>query len=199
MARAVARATVPADPLVAAASNPIRDLDLVGHELAAGVRVFANRGLAGIDGTVSTATGLALATGPVRVLAGDLAFLHDLNGLLAPPREARADLQVVVLNDDGGGIFSLLEHGERALHGPERASAFERLFGTPHGADLGALCAGYRVPHRRVSSLEELEQALAWPLDGVSVVEVPTSRTGLRELHARIGVAVTGAARAALS
>jgi 2-succinyl-5-enolpyruvyl-6-hydroxy-3-cyclohexene-1-carboxylate synthase len=199
VARAVARTTVPPQRLVAAASNPIRDLDLVGSALAGGVRVFANRGLAGIDGTVSTATGLALAGGPVRVLVGDLAFLHDLNGLLVPPGEARADMQVVVLNDDGGGIFSLLEHGERALHGPERAAAFERIFGTPHGADLGALCAGYGVPHRRVPTLEELEQALALPLDGVSVVEVPAGRGGLRELHARIRAAVSSAARAALS
>jgi 2-succinyl-5-enolpyruvyl-6-hydroxy-3-cyclohexene-1-carboxylate synthase len=198
VARAVARATEPPDRLVAAASNPIRDLDLVSHALADGVRVFANRGLAGIDGTVSTATGLALATGPVRVLVGDLAFIHDLNGLLVPPGEARPDVQVVVLNDDGGGIFSVLEHGERALHGPARAAAFERLFGTPHGADLAALCAGYGVAHRRAGSLDELGEALASPPDGVSVVEVPAGRSGLRELHARIRAAVAAAARAAL-
>jgi 2-succinyl-5-enolpyruvyl-6-hydroxy-3-cyclohexene-1-carboxylate synthase len=199
VARAVARAALPLDRLVVAASNPVRDLDLVGSALAAGVRVFANRGLAGIDGTVSTATGLALAGGPVRVLVGDLAFLHDLNGLLVPPGEARADVQVVVLNDDGGGIFGLLEHGERALHGPEQAAAFERIFGTPHGADLGALCAGYGVPHRRVTSMEQLGEALASRPDGVSVVEVAAARAGLRDLHARIRAAVAAAARAALS
>ena len=182
-----------------AASNPVRDLDLVGSSLAEGVRVFANRGLAGIDGTLSTATGLAVAGGPVRVLAGDLAFLHDLNGLLVPPGEGRPDVQVVVLNDDGGGIFSLLEHGERAQHGAQRAAAFERIFGTPHGADLGALCAGYGVPHRPVRSLRELEEALARRPDGVSVVEVPAARAGLRDLHARIRAAVSAAARAALS
>jgi len=199
VARAVARATVAPDRLVVAASNPVRDLDLVGSALAVGVRVFANRGLAGIDGTVSTAAGLALAGGPVRVLVGDLAFLHDLNGLLVPPGEARPDLQVVVLNDDGGGIFSLLEHGERAQHGPERAAAFERIFGTPHGGDLGALCAGYRVPHRAVGSAGELAEALASRPDGVSVVEVAATRAGLRDLHARIRAAVSAAARGALS
>jgi len=199
VARTVARATVPPYRLVVAASNPVRDLDLVGSSIADGVRVFANRGLSGIDGTVSTATGLALAGGPVRVLVGDLAFLHDLNGLLAPPGEARPDVQVVVLNDDGGGIFSLLEHGERALQAPERAATFERIFGTPHGADLGALCAGYGVPHRRVPSMERLEEALASGPDGVSVVEVTATRAGLRDLHARIRAAVSGAARAALS
>jgi 2-succinyl-5-enolpyruvyl-6-hydroxy-3-cyclohexene-1-carboxylate synthase len=199
VARAVARATEPPERLVAAASNPVRDLDLVSHSLADGVRVFANRGLAGIDGTVSTATGLALTGGRVRVLVGDLAFVHDLNGLLVPPGEARPDLQVVVLNDDGGGIFSVLEHGERALQGPERAAAFERLFGTPHGADLAALCAGYRVAHRLVGSLAELGEALAARPDGVGVVEVRTGRGGLRELHARIRAAVTAAARDALA
>jgi 2-succinyl-5-enolpyruvyl-6-hydroxy-3-cyclohexene-1-carboxylate synthase len=133
------------------------------------------------------------------VLVGDLAFLHDLNALLSPPTEHRPDVQVVVLNDDGGGIFEVLEQGELAGRGPAEAATFERLFGTPHGADLGALCAGYRVPHRPVTMLGELEQALRAPIDGLSVVEVRTGRAGLRALHARIRECVHDAVRAALS
>jgi 2-succinyl-5-enolpyruvyl-6-hydroxy-3-cyclohexene-1-carboxylate synthase len=106
-------------------------------------------------------------------------------------------VQVVVLNDAGGGIFGLLEHGERALAGPEQGAAFERLFGTPHTADLAALCAGYGVPHRRVASAQELAPALA--SNGPGVIEVVTARTGLRDLHARIRTAVHDAARSALA
>jgi 2-succinyl-5-enolpyruvyl-6-hydroxy-3-cyclohexene-1-carboxylate synthase len=198
VAREVALAMGEGEVLVAAASNPVRDLDLVGQALPGGVRVVANRGLSGIDGTVSTATGLALDGGFVRVLVGDLAFLHDLNALLVPPGEARPRLQVVVLNDDGGGIFGLLEQGERAARGAADAAVFERLFGTPHGADVRALCAGYGVAHRQVTSAEALRSALGEPAPGTSVVEVRTSRAGLRELHARIRAAVHAAVREVL-
>jgi 2-succinyl-5-enolpyruvyl-6-hydroxy-3-cyclohexene-1-carboxylate synthase len=198
VARAVAAAARPGEALVVAASNPIRDLDLVGHLLPDGVRVLANRGLSGIDGTVSTASGVALDGGFVRVLVGDVAFLHDVNALLVPPGEARPHLQVVVVNDDGGGIFSLLEQGERAMHGPADAAAFERLFGTPHGADLGALCRGYGVPHRLVETEDALHEVLTDPPAGTSVVEVRADRRRLRDLHDRLRSVVHGAARGAL-
>lgn len=184
--------------LVVAASNPVRDLDVAfappsvpGRDRA----VLANRGLAGIDGTVSTATGVALATGlPTRVLVGDLAFLHDLAALAVPARErAAVRLQVVVLNDDGGGIFALLEHGE-----PLRAKHFERVFGTPHGADLAALCAGFGVPHAAAVDLEGLRTALSDVPNGLSVVEVRADRDGLRDLHARLRETVGAAVRSAL-
>ena len=104
--------------------------------------VVASRGLAGIDGCVSTAAGLALAGDrPAYALMGDLTFLHDANGLLIGPHEPQPDLTVVVTNDDGGGIFTLLEPGE-----PERAADFERVFGTPTGTDLAALCARTGCP-----------------------------------------------------
>jgi 2-succinyl-5-enolpyruvyl-6-hydroxy-3-cyclohexene-1-carboxylate synthase len=198
VARAVALAARPGDTLVVAASNPVRDLDLVPHRIPSGVRVLANRGLSGIDGTVSTASGAGLGGGFVRVLVGDLAFLHDANALLVPPGEQRPHLQVVVLNDDGGGIFSLLEQGELAMQGPAEAAAFERLFGTPHGVDLAALCAAYGVPHRRVDAVPDLVAALASPPAGTSVVEVRTTRMGLREVHARIRARVHAAVRGAL-
>jgi 2-succinyl-5-enolpyruvyl-6-hydroxy-3-cyclohexene-1-carboxylate synthase len=175
--------------LVVGSSNPIRDLDLVAAPSILDGPVFANRGLAGIDGTVSTATGVALASGwPTRVLLGDLAFLHDAGGLLIGPLEQRPDVQVVVVNDDGGGIFSLLEHGE-----PAYAENFERVFGTPHGADIASLCAAYGVGYARVDDVVELRRIMAAPLAGRSVVEIPVNRAQLRELHAHIRTAVASA------
>lgn len=182
----------PGESLVAGSSNPIRDLDLAASPAAAGADagpVLANRGLAGIDGTLSTAAGVALASAePVRALVGDLTFLHDAGGLLLGPLEEQPDLQIVVVNDDGGGIFALLEHGD-----PAHADRFERVFGTPHGADLGALCAGYGVAHCQVTDLAALRAALAEPVSGRSVLEVPVARAALRDLHARIRAAVTAA------
>lgn len=170
--------------LVLGSSNPIRDVDLMASPDRHPLEVYANRGLAGIDGTISTATGIALASGvPTRVLVGDLTFLHDAGGLLLGVGEREPDLQIVVLNDSGGGIFSLLEHG-RLGETEEYRDTVERLFGTPHTADLSALAAGYGVPHCVVATPEELDAALAPPPRGRSIVEVRTSRAGLRELHA---------------
>ena len=199
VARAIALTARPGETLVVAASNPVRDLDLVVHRIPRGVRVLANRGLAGIDGTLSTASGAALGGGFVRVLVGDLAFLHDANALLVPPDEDRPHLQIVVLNDDGGGIFSLLEQGELATHGPAQAAAFERLFGTPHGTDVAALCDAHGVTYRRAHGVPALVTALENPAPGTSVVEVRTTREGLREMHARIRGTVHAAVRTALS
>jgi 2-succinyl-5-enolpyruvyl-6-hydroxy-3-cyclohexene-1-carboxylate synthase len=177
-------AALPADALLLlGSSNPIRDVSLAARPRR-GLTVLANRGVAGIDGAIATATGAALAHGgPGYALVGDLTFLHDANGLLAGPDEARPDLTVVVANDDGGGIFGLLEQGA-----PEYAGAFERVFGTSHGTDLAALCAAHHVPYVRVPA-GQLAGALALAR-GVRVVEVRTERTGLRALHNRIRTAV---------
>lgn len=179
--------------LVIGSSNPIRDVDLTATGDWHPLEVYANRGLAGIDGTVSTASGIALAAGiPTRLLVGDLTFLHDAAGLLLGTGEEEPDLQVVVLNDSGGGIFGLLEHGEPA-NLDRYGSAVERLFGTPHTADLVALAAGYGVRHRLVSTVDELDSALEEPIRGRSVLEIRTDRTGLRSFHARVTRAVTAA------
>ncbi|MFP5336643.1 MAG: 2-succinyl-5-enolpyruvyl-6-hydroxy-3-cyclohexene-1-carboxylic-acid synthase [Actinomycetes bacterium] len=192
VAREVAAATAADDVLVAAASNAVRDLDLAARPWPAARRVVANRGLSGIDGTLSTASGVALASrAVVRALVGDLAFLHDVGGLVLGPGEPEPSLQVVVLNDDGGAIFGLLEHGE-----PRFASVVERVFATPHGADLAALSRGLGVDYRAVRDLEELRAALAAPPPGRSVVEVRADRSGLRALHDRIRRAATVAAGA---
>ncbi|MGH3856931.1 MAG: thiamine pyrophosphate-dependent enzyme, partial [Pseudonocardiaceae bacterium] len=186
----VARELVAALPagalLLVGASNPIRDVSLAARPRR-GLTVLANRGVAGIDGTLATAIGAALAHGgPAYALVGDLTFLHDANGLLAGPREPRPNLTVVVANDDGGGIFALLEQGA-----PEYAEAFERVFGTPHDTDLAALCAAHHVPHVQVTA-QELAPALV-PGRGLRVVEVRTERAGLRALHQRIQTAVARA------
>ena len=169
----------------------VRDLSFVGP-IDPDVSVYANRGASGIDGTVSTAIGVALsAPGRTVALLGDLTFLHDISGLLLGPRERHpSDLLIVVADDDGGGIFSLLEQGD-----PRLAADFERVFGTPHGANLGALCAGAGVPFTDTDPAG-LEAILAQPSvpvahhdivpEGPRVVRVGTDRQGLRELHAAL-------------
>ncbi|GAA3524628.1 2-succinyl-5-enolpyruvyl-6-hydroxy-3-cyclohexene-1-carboxylic-acid synthase [Nocardioides daeguensis] len=184
---AATHAALPAGGLlVVGASSPIRDLDIMIRPPAVGThrKVIANRGLAGIDGTVSTAIGAALGRPDgTRNLAlmGDLTFLHDQTALVLGPDEPRPDLTIVVPNDDGGAIFSMLEQGA-----PAHAASFERLFGTPHGHDLASLCAAARIPHLRVTSRPELEQALASPNGGIEVVEAAVSRSGRRELDLQI-------------
>ena len=191
VARAVVRGVRAGDNLVVGASNAVRDLSFVGP-IDPDVSVYANRGASGIDGTVSTAIGVALsAPGRTVALLGDLTFLHDISGLLLGPRERHpSDLLIVVADDDGGGIFSLLEQGD-----PRLAADFERVFGTPHGANLGAICAGAGVPFTDTDPAG-LEAILAQPSvpvahhdivpEGLRVVRVGTDRQGLRELHAAL-------------
>ncbi|MDR3202262.1 MAG: hypothetical protein LBT54_03920 [Bifidobacteriaceae bacterium] len=171
-------------PLLVAASNPIRDLALAPAP-AAGRRIHASRGLAGIDGTVSTAAGLALGLGtPVRVLVGDLALVHDAGGLGAGALERRPDLQIVVLNDSGGGVFEGLEPGEPGE--PGRAAVFERYFATPQAVDFEALARAPGARHSRAASPAELRNQLRAGTDGVSLIEVPARRTERRALAAQL-------------
>ena len=186
VAGAVSRAVPPGGLLFVGASNPIRDLDLMvaPYEVGGRRKVIANRGLAGIDGTVSSAIGAALGRPrSTRALAlmGDVTFLHDTTGLVLGPREVRPDLTIVVVNDNGGSIFATLEQGA-----PAYADRFDTLFGTPHGVDIGSLCAATRTPHLQVRSLPELEQALGSPNGGIEVVEVLVRRDNRGELDARI-------------
>lgn len=175
--------------LVVGASSPIRDLDLMARPGQVGGRrkTIANRGVAGIDGTISTAIGAALARqdrdpgARTIALMGDVTFLHDAGALVIGPDEPRPDLTVVVVNDDGGSIFTMLEQGA-----PEYAAQYDRLFGTPHGVDIGSLCASTRTPHWKVESLPELQQALASPNGGIEVIEVRVRRDNRRELDAAI-------------
>lgn len=168
VATAFMAALGPGDVAVIGSSGPIRAVDRVAPAWRSGHAPYlmANRGLAGIDGTVSTAVGVALATGKAtHALMGDVTFLHDIGGLLIGPREQRPRLRIVVVNDGGGTIFGALEHASAP------AEHVDRVFTTPHGTDVGALCRGYGVPHSTVCSADALAKALAQPPGGFEVVE----------------------------
>ena len=191
IARAVNDAVPPLGLLVVGSSNPIRDLDLVARPYPVGERrlVIANRGLSGIDGTLSTAIGAALARPSSRALAyvGDLTFLHDANALLIGPGEPRPDLTIVVASDDGGSIFATLEQGDPAF-----GDVFERVYATPTGADIGRLCGLLGLPHRLLAA-KELPSALDEDVTGIRVLEVPVPRDSRRALAAAISQAVRDA------
>ncbi len=189
VAAAVADALRPGDQLVLGASNPVRDVALVGLN-PHGIAVRSNRGVAGIDGTVSTAIGAALAyerahEGRTIALIGDLTFVHDSSGLLIGPTEPTPRrLTIVVSNDNGGGIFELLEQGD-----PRFSDVSSRIFGTPHDVDVGALCRAYHVESRQIE-VDELYAALDEPGAGLRVLEVKADRSSLRQLHAAIKAAL---------
>jgi 2-succinyl-5-enolpyruvyl-6-hydroxy-3-cyclohexene-1-carboxylate synthase len=189
VAAAVADALRPGDQLVLGASNPVRDAALVGLDTH-DIRVRSNRGVAGIDGTVSTAIGAALAyegahEGRTVALIGDLTFVHDSSGLLIGPTEPTPRrLTIVVSNDNGGGIFELLEQGD-----PRFSDVSSRIFGTPHDVDVGALCRAYHVESRQIE-VDELNAALDEPGPGMRVLEVKADRSSLRQLHAAIKAAL---------
>ena len=196
------------DTLVVGSSNAARDVDLAASwrpdHGTTRPTVVANRGLAGIDGTVSTALGIALAArasepdrgapgggpGCTVALLGDLTFLHDASGLAFGPDEPRPDLTLVVVNDDGGGIFATLEYGA-----PARSADFERVFGTPTGTDLAALCRAHGIPHEVAGGAPDLAAALAGTGGGVRVVEVRVDRSRHRDLREQLAAAAAAAVR----
>src|SRR3954447_6947234 len=178
VARDVAALVPAGGALVVASSMPTRDLDLTMRPRD-DLHIVANRGVSGIDGFVSTAVGVALAHDrPTVAIAGDLSLLHDVNGLLADPRP---DLTIVVINNDGGGIFSLLPQATG-----DDGATFERLFGTPHGVDLARLSAAYGVGHRHVRTAEDLVTELNARTSGIRLLEVRTDLDGNAELHRRL-------------
>ena len=176
LVEAVWAASWPHDRLVLAASRLVRELDRV----AAGKRIpiHSNRGLAGIDGTIATATGIALASqtddaaqpGITRVLLGDLAMLHDAGSLLAGVGEPRPRMQLIVGNDNGGTIFDGLEVAASA-----DPQLIDRVLLTPQSVDLAALAAAYGWEYRLVSNRGELDPALT-PSAAQVLIEVPLAR-----------------------
>lgn len=180
VAAALWRALGPDDTLVIGSSNPIRDLDLAPVSGSA-PRAYANRGLAGIDGTLATAQGIALVHGPTTVLVGDLTFLHDVGSLLVGPLERIPDLRVVVVNDNGGSIFHVLEQGAE-----EYAGSFERVFGTPTGVAIAPLAAAYGWRHRDVTDLPTLRTLLAEPVTGREIIEIRVPRADRRAQAQRV-------------
>ncbi len=169
-------------------SMPIRDVDATMRPRA-DIRVLASRGASGIDGTTSTAIGAALAHqsgggGPAFALIGDLAVVHDAPGLAIGPGEPRPDLCLIVVNNDGGAIFSTLEQARFA--GP-----FERVFGTPHGTSVAQLAEAFGVAYARAQTPEDVAKAVAEtePGSGLRLVEVRTDRAAQTELRARVRAA----------
>lgn len=195
-ARTVVAALPEAATLVVSSSMPVRDVEWYGAVATgpgAGPRVLANRGANGIDGVVSTAVGVALAARPVGtptvVLVGDVAFLHDTNALLGLA-DRGVDLTIVVVDNDGGGIFSFLPQA-----GALAAERFEQLFGTPHGVDPAALAAAHSVTTEEVGGADDLASVLVAALGrgGVTVVRVPTDRAANVVLHDELHAAVAAA------
>jgi 2-succinyl-5-enolpyruvyl-6-hydroxy-3-cyclohexene-1-carboxylate synthase len=190
----VARDVVDALPhggtLLVASSMPVRDVEAFARPRS-GVRFVANRGVNGIDGFVSTALGAAARSdGPAVALLGDICLLHDANGLVGAA-DRGIDITFVVLDNDGGGIFSFLPQADLPEH-------FELLFGTPHGVDLAALAALHGLAAERVEKAGDvvptLEHALA--AGGVRLVIVPTERGDNVVRHREAWAAVAAALRA---
>lgn len=184
----------PADSvMLIGSSNTARDLDLGRNpqRISRSVCAVANRGLAGIDGVVSTAVGIALAhDGYSFAMMGDLTFLHDSNGLLLAPGEKRPNLTIVVVNDNGGGIFGTLEQGQ-----PELSEHFERVFGTPTDANLEHMCAARGVEHVLVETRQQLEDLICDPSEGIRVLEVRVDRATQRKARQELVAAAREAVK----
>jgi len=155
-----------------ASSRPIRDLESFATARS-GVETFANRGLAGIDGNISTALGIATARQSATAIIGDLAFLHDLTGLIG---NTSANLRIIAINNDGGGIFSTLPQAGIA--------GFETVFGTPHGLDLEKVATGLGISAKTISSFADLTSELAKPISGISVLvcQMPSRESNAAKL-----------------
>jgi 2-succinyl-5-enolpyruvyl-6-hydroxy-3-cyclohexene-1-carboxylate synthase len=184
VARSLTEFLGPDATLFVSSSMPIRDVEWFGSRSML-CRVLSNRGANGIDGVVSTALGVAAdePESPTVALIGDLAFLHDAGGLLWA-RQREVDCTLVIVDNDGGGIFSFLPQA-----GSLPGSRFEQLFGTPHGIDLGALASAHDIPVRTVDKASELVPALAG--DGVRMVHVRTDRAANVAVHREIEEAVS--------
>ena len=158
IARTIAAAIPDETALFVSSSRPIRDLEGFATPRS-GVHVYANRGLAGIDGNISTALGIAYAHKATIAVIGDLSFLHDLTGLV---NKEAINCRFIVINNDGGGIFSTLP--QRGVEG------FESVFGTPHGLNPAAIAHGMGVDAKQINNLKDLEAEINAPINGISVV-----------------------------
>jgi len=160
IAREIAKGIPTGTSLFISSSRPIRDLE--GFAFAReGVETFANRGLAGIDGNISTALGIASQRKETIAILGDLGFLHDLTGLI---QKEEINLKIFVINNDGGGIFSTLS--QRGVDG------FEEVFGTPHGLDPAAIATSIGITAMTINTKAQLISELSAPVDRISVVVI---------------------------
>jgi 2-succinyl-5-enolpyruvyl-6-hydroxy-3-cyclohexene-1-carboxylate synthase len=166
------------DLVYTASSMPIRDQEAFVPSAATQVRFLCNRGANGIDGLISSGIGAAAASGrPAWIVTGDLGLYHDMNGLAAL-RDASVPIRIVVLNNDGGGIFEFLPQAEQIERGE-----FEALLGTPLGLDLARVAAVYDLPHVRVERLDHLADATG---HGTALIEIQVDRRRNVEQHRRI-------------
>ena len=173
------------DLVYTASSMPIRDQEAFLASSDANVSFLCNRGTNGIDGLVSSGIGAAHASGkPTTIITGDLGLLHDIGGLAAL-RDVSTPVRIVVLDNDGGGIFGFLPQA-KALGGEE----FEALLGTPRGVDVAKAAALFDLPHRRLGSLAELGDAI---MAGTGLIEVATSRDANADLYRELSAAVATA------
>jgi len=173
--RALGAAHRDGDLVYTASSMPIRDQEAFLAPGDADALFFCNRGANGIDGLVSSGIGAAQASGrPTTIVTGDLGLLHDIGGLAAL-REVETPVRIIVIDNDGGGIFHFLPQ-ESALDGEE----FESLLGTPRGVDAAKAAALFDLPYRRLESLGELSEALA---ADTGLIEVKTDRSSNVEAH----------------
>lgn len=174
IARTIAAAIPNDTALFVSSSRPIRDLE--GFALPrGGVETYANRGLAGIDGNISTALGIAYAHKATIAILGDLSFLYDLTGLI---HKEEINCRFIVINNDGGGIFSTL---------PQRGSdGFETVFGTPHGLNPAKIAESMGIAAKQISSVKDLEAEVKAPISGISVVvcDVPDRESNADNLKA---------------
>jgi 2-succinyl-5-enolpyruvyl-6-hydroxy-3-cyclohexene-1-carboxylate synthase len=172
---------------VLASSMPVRDMESFAAPRG-GLEVLANRGVNGIDGFVSTVFGVAAGSdGPTVGLLGDLCLLHDSNGLLGV-RDRGIDATLVVIDNDGGGIFSFLPQADLPEH-------FENVFGTPHGIDLSALARVHGLPVTEVGAAGDVAPAVTDSIaaGGVQLVLVRTDRATNVVRHRQVWAAVAGA------
>jgi 2-succinyl-5-enolpyruvyl-6-hydroxy-3-cyclohexene-1-carboxylate synthase len=179
----LARLLPPKSTLVVGNSMPVRDFDTFFWGNGAGIRAIGNRGASGIDGVISTALGISATREldeRVVLVIGDLSFYHDANGLLAALLH-RLDLTIILINNDGGGIFSFLPQSAYPEH-------FEELFGTPTGLSFQPLVKMYGGHFRHIHDWEEFDAALrsAWKSGGLQVIEVPTSRAANVAMHREV-------------
>lgn len=158
-------------------SMPIRDLDTFFLNNGKGIQTIANRGANGIDGVVSTALGVSTVSKNTVLAIGDLSFFHDMNGLLAAKLQ-KQNITILLVNNDGGGIFSFLPQANEREH-------FETLFGTPHGLDFSHTAQLYGGKYNKVQNWDEFEKVFteSFEIQGLKIIEVPTERESNLQKH----------------
>jgi len=179
LARTIAATIKNGTTLFISSSRPIRDIEAFASARS-DIETFANRGLAGIDGNISTAMGIATARSATIAVLGDLSFLHDLTGLI---HAEKPNLLILVVDNNGGGIFSTLTH--------RGSDGFESIFGTPHNLDLAAIATGLNIKTNTINSVDQLNKELAQPIEGVRIViaQMPDRESNadlLKQVHSSL-------------